>query len=149
MPGNNHSTEIQEKIIPAAMHTRGTPMFEKYGISPKDLEIVNQLAPENLTADRIYVRSMFLCSSQACKSDGCRFTRGALEEIANRIVGQSVLTGHDRSSLPLARFFKAAVVQHETNDEGEPVYFVRAWFYWLRETSGSKDLRLNICQPPG
>ncbi len=30
------------------------------------------------------------------------------------------------------------------DEEGRPVHWVRAWFYWLRGTSGSKDLQLNI-----
>jgi len=55
-----------------------------------------------------------------------------------------VLCGHNRNSLPLARFYKANVVERGADEEGEPLYFVRAWFYWLRETSGAKDLLLNI-----
>lgn len=144
MPNLTHSNDIETKIKSVAMLTRAAPVFESYNISQVDLNLINQLAPGQLTADRLFVRSMFLCSSQACDSDGCKFTRAALADIANRIAGQSVLTGHDRSSLPLARFFKASVVERGTESNGEPIYFVRAWFYWLRETSGAKDLLLNI-----
>ncbi|MGC9329056.1 MAG: hypothetical protein ACP5I1_15590, partial [Candidatus Hinthialibacter sp.] len=45
---------------------------------------------------------------------------------------------------PLARFYKARVEQRGTDEQGEPLYYVRAWFYWLRDTSGAKDLLLNI-----
>lgn len=128
----------------ATVITRSQPGFEDAPPSSADMEAINRYAAVPLRPEQVYVRSMYLCSSQPCSSDGCRFTRGALEEIAERIVGQSVLTGHDRTGLPLARFFKAAVVERGTDENGEPLFFVRAWFYWLRDTSGAKDLRLNI-----
>ncbi len=128
----------------STMMTRGKPMFEDVLTTDSDMKIINQLAPGDLSSEQVFIRSMYLCSSQPCISDGCQFTRQALEEIAERVVGLSVLTGHDRSSLPIARFFKAEVVQSDSQDNGEQVYFVRAWFYWLRNTSGAKDLLLNI-----
>ncbi|MFB3787398.1 MAG: hypothetical protein ACE15F_13620 [bacterium] len=129
---------------PATVITRSQPGFEDAPPTNADLEAINRFAAVPLRPEQVYVRSMYLCSSQPCSSDGCQFTRGALEEIAERIVGQSVLTGHDRSGLPLARFFKAAVVERGSGEDGEPLLFVRAWFYWLRDTSGAKDLLLNI-----
>ena len=129
---------------PEWMRTRETPRFQDAGATEEDLVLINQIAPIPLQADQVYIRSMFLCSTQPCPSDGCRFTRNALEEIARLVIGQSVLTGHDRSSLPLARFFKAIVLPRGTDEDGEPIFFVRAWFYWLRETTGAKDLLLNI-----
>jgi len=128
----------------STMLTRGKPMFEDVLTTEPDMKIINQLAPGELSTEKVFIRSMYLCSSQPCTSDGCQFTRNALEEIAQRVVGLSVLTGHDRSSLPIARFFKAEVVQSDNSDNGEPIFFVRAWFYWLRNTSGAKDLLLNI-----
>ncbi len=135
-------SKIKNKM--PTMLTRGKPMFEDVPTSESDMEIINQLAPGNLSSEQVFIRSMYLCSSQPCLSDGCQFTRNALDEIAQRVVGLSVLTGHDRSSLPIARFFKAEVVQSDLQNSNEPVFFVRAWFYWLRNTSGAKDLLLNI-----
>ncbi len=126
------------------IYTRANPVFQDSGITGEVIHLINRLAPKPLSAEQVYVRSMFLCSNQLCLADGCRFTRNGLEEIAQKIIGQSVLTGHNRTSLPLARFFKAQVVQKGEDAEGEPVLFVQAWFYWLRETSGAKDLLLNI-----
>lgn len=123
---------------------REKPVFEESPVSEGDMELINRFAPGQLESTQVYTRSMYLCSSQPCISDGCQFTRTALEEIAERVAGLSVLTGHDRSSLPLARFYKAVVVPRGDNDRGEPVFFVRAWFYWLRNTTGAKDLLLNI-----
>ncbi|MGI6454918.1 MAG: hypothetical protein ACOX5R_04775 [bacterium] len=136
--------KVQIDHIPMLRYTAGSTVRQEHQITADDLERINALAPESLRADQVYVRSMYLCSSLPCDADGCCFTRNALEQIAGKIVGQSVLAGHNRTRLPLARFFKAAVVQNGITEAGEPVWYVRAWFYWLRETSGAKDLLLNI-----
>lgn len=122
------------------------PIFHNQAISADDIKQINQLAQMPLKPEQVYVRSMFLCSNQPCLSDGCQFTVSALQQIAKLIVGQSVLSGHNRNTLPLARFYKAKVVEKQPDLPGgsEPVYFVQAWFYWLRETSGAKDMLLNI-----
>jgi len=143
----NLETE-ESRIEEIAMATTGIvrekPMFEESHVGEDDMERINQFAAAPLRPEQIYVRSMYLCSSQPCVSDGCQFTREALEQIAERVAGLSVLTGHDRTSLPLARFYKAQVVQRDSDENGEPVFFVRAWFYWLRDTTGARDLLLNI-----
>lgn len=136
-------TEKQQSFINTS-HTHGLPDFKDDIISSDDLEKINRIAPKDLHLDQIYVRSMYLCSTQLCESDYCCFTNQALEDIQKKIIGQSVLIGHNRNSLPLARFFKAEVVERDHEQRAEPVHFVRAWFYWLRETSGAKDLLLNI-----
>jgi hypothetical protein len=123
--------------------SRTVPQFDDSSISDDDMNRINRLAPAELSSDQIYVRSMYLCSTQPCDSDGCQFSNNALYEIAHKIIGQSVLSGHDRSRLPLARFYKAMVVKIQ-NEQSEPIHVVRAWFYWLRDTSRAKDLLLNI-----
>lgn len=124
--------------------SRATPAFDAAAVSDDDLEAINRLAAAPLRADQVYVRSMYLCSTRPCDADGCQLTRAALEQIASKIVGQSVLPGHDRRSLPLARFYKAGVVTRDDAPGHEGVCFVRAWFYWLRDVSGARDLLLNI-----
>ena len=109
-----------------------------------DLRAINALSHMQLTWDDVYIRSMFLCSDQPCESDWSRFSPRALEQIARLLVGQSVIGGHDRQSLPLARFFKANIVQRQDDITKVPSVWVQAWFYWLRETSGANDLLLNI-----
>lgn len=121
---------------------RAQPRFDDAPPSAEDLERIRTFASVPLRAEQVYVRSMLIASTNACESDGCQFTRTALGQISERIVGQSVLSGHNRSSLPLARFFKAEVIHGEAGS-GEPDV-VRAWFYWLRDTSGAHDLLLNI-----
>ncbi len=109
----------------------------------EDLAALNALSSMDLDWDDVFVRSMYLCSDQPCECDWSRFTVNALEQIATLVVGQSVITGHDRRSLPLARFFKAEVIEREGSD-GRSMHWVQAWFYWLRQTSGAVDLLLNI-----
>lgn len=125
-------------------HGADATVFQNDDLSQDDLALINRLAPTRLRADQVYARSMYLCSNQLCETDGCRFTRQALGQIATRIVGQSVLYGHNRATLPLARFFRAEVVERGRDGDSRPLYFVRAWFYWLREVGGAKDLLLNI-----
>ncbi|MBN2326317.1 MAG: hypothetical protein JXR73_04120 [Candidatus Omnitrophica bacterium] len=140
----NRGGEASPEARMAASVMREKPMFEAPAVSDDDLALINRFAAGRLGAEQVYARSMYLCSSRLCASDGCQFTRTALEEIAENAAGLPVLTGHDRSSLPLARFYKARVERRGTDEQGEPLYFVRAWFYWLRDTSGAKDLLLNI-----
>ncbi len=125
-------------------HSRVAPKFQDEIAAQDDMRLINRWAPSALQPEQVYIRSMYLCSTQPCESDGCQFTQQALEQIAEKIIGISVLTGHNRSSLPMARFFKACVAEQQSVDTDEPVSFVRAWFYWLRDTTGAKDLLLNI-----
>ncbi|MBI1389271.1 MAG: hypothetical protein GC154_12570 [bacterium] len=128
---------------PAMEMTRACqkPAFTGDAPSEDDMALINRLAASPLRADQVYVRAMLICSTQPCESDGCQFTPEALEQIASIIVGRSVLPGHNRQSLPLARFFKAEVTR--APEDGEAM-FVRAWFYWLRGVSGARDLLLNV-----
>lgn len=126
------------------IYSREMPGFRDETVTSTDVEEINKIAPKPLRMDQVYVRSMYLCSTQPCKADYCRFSIHALNSIRKKIIGQSVMIGHNRSSLPLARFFKASIAEKHNEQSGETVHFVRAWFYWLRDTSGAKDLLLNI-----
>ena len=113
----------------------------------EQMSAINRLSQKQLNRDQVYIRSMYLCSSQLCETDWCRFSDRALEQVAEKVVGESVLAGHDKRSLPVARFFKAATVERpEIPDPqtGEPGKWVRAWFYWLKGTQGAQDLALNM-----
>jgi hypothetical protein len=134
---------VRENEITVA-RSRNAPQFCESEISDDDLNRINAIAPTPLRAEQLHVRSMYLCSTQPCAADGCQFTKNALEQIAELILGQSVMCAHNRNSLPLARFYKAQVVSRRVPEMDEPVYFVRAWFYWMRDTSGAKDLLVNI-----
>lgn len=128
--------------------SRGEILHAEDSASTAELmSAINRLSPTPLVGEQVYIRSMYLCSNQLCESDGCRFSSRALEGIREKVVGESVLAGHDKRSLPVARFFKAEVVERpEVPDPetGRPTRWVRAWFYWLAETQGARDLALNM-----
>jgi hypothetical protein len=113
---------------------------------PDPMPLINELSPTPLKREEVAIRSMILCTDRVCESDGMRFSHGALADVARKVIGVSVLTGHDRRNLPVARFFRAELTSlPEINQTtGQETQAVRAWFYWLAETSGSEDLRLNI-----
>jgi len=142
---NEHNNNDGERVLQRAAVPEGNAADD--GPSGEDMAAINTLAPGQIGPDDVYVRSMYLCSDQVCPADWGRFTGHALEEICTLVVGRAVLRGHDRSSLPLARFFRAEVVRREDEMNpvtGEPANWVRAWFYWLRGTTGARDLLLNI-----
>ena len=135
----------------AIIHSRAVMVCNRSGDDPAEdagnMRLINELAQREFTRDQVYIRSMYLCSSQLCETDWCRFTEAALEQIAEKVVGESVLAGHDKRSLPVARFFKATVVDRPEipdPETGNPTRWVRAWFYWLKETDGARDLALNM-----
>ncbi len=133
---------MQKELLRTHEHAAVQPTGEADDPMPE----INALSPTPLRAEEVHARSMVLCTDLVCEADACRFSAGALEEIARKIVGVSVLAGHDRKSLPVGRFFRGRVVElPEPNPiTRRPVVAVRAWFYWLVETSGAEDLRLNI-----
>jgi hypothetical protein len=141
----SHDRNDEERVIRRAAVPEGNAPED--GPSPEDMAAINTLAPGKLGPEDVYVRSMYLCSDQVCPADWGRFSGNALRQICSLVVGRAVLRGHDRSSLPLARFFRAEVVRREDEANpatGEPASWVRAWFYWLRGTTGARDMLLNI-----
>jgi len=139
-----------EANLNSLLESRGF-LLRQAGVEVDRLEefmaAINRLSIIPLQAEQVYIRSMYLCSDRLCLQDWGRFSPAALEQICKLVVGQSVIAGHDRSRLPIARFFRAEVIERPDDpmdEEGRPVHWVRAWFYWLRGTSGSKDLQLNI-----
>jgi hypothetical protein len=133
------------------IRSRGTLLdATELGQSQEDeahMGLINRLAQTPLERSQVYIWSMYLCSSQMCETDWCRFSERALGQICEKVVGESVLAGHDKRSLPVARFFKATVVDRPEvpdPDTGQPTRWIRAWFYWLKETQGARDLALNM-----
>ncbi len=111
------------------------------------MSLINRLTQTPLTRAQVLIRSMYLCSSQLCESDWSRFSEQALRQICRKVVGECVLAGHDKRSLPVARFFKAALVERPDvpdPETGQPGLWIRAWFYWLADTQGARDLALNM-----
>ncbi len=116
---------------------RGTLEIKNSNLHDVNMELVNEFSQVPLKRDEVYIRSMYLCNDMI-DAYASRFTVEALEEITRLVVGESVLKGHQHSSLPIARFFKAEVVEKDDHN------WVRAWFYWLKDTEGALDLARNI-----
>ncbi len=93
----------------------------------EDLNLIKSFSQKELDKDSVYIRSMYLCSDRMCPSDWGRFSVKALEQIAKLAIGKSVLVGHDKSSLPIARFFKAEIIQKPDTMSKEITNWVRAF----------------------
>lgn len=113
-------------------------------INQSDMERINSLSLEPLAPEMIHTRSMYLCSDQICETDWGQFSLNALRQIAERVVGEAVLCGHDKTSLPIGRFYRAELVERPGPGDGPPEKWVRAWFYWLKSTNNADDLARNI-----
>lgn len=94
---------------------------------------------KELNEGEVHVRAM-LVASDSVNSQGGRFDPEVLEMLCKLIPGAPVLIGHDKSKLPVARCFRAAVVHREDDDRP----WVKVWFYWLSETAGADDLLRKI-----
>jgi len=106
--------------------------------SDENIQLINTLAKVPLSRDEVYIRSMWLCND-IIDSYFSRFNEKTLRVIANKMSGVPVLVGHDKSMLPIGRFFKAEVVKREDGHE-----WVRAWFYWPKNMDHSEDLEKGI-----
>lgn len=111
-------------------------------LTDSDLARINRYALQPLSAAEVHTRCMRLCSDQLSAADWGRFSRTALERIAALLPGEAVLCGHDKTTLPIGRFYRAETIERMRN--GVPVTWVRAWFYWLRHTDGATDLARRI-----
>ena len=118
----------------------GASLAEKE-ISPSD-ELVNLInlrikPPKPVGKDEIHVRTMFLASDQI-NSYGGRFPQDELTKITELVIDSPVIVGHKKEKLPIARNFKAELV------EKDGIKWVKVWFYWLKNSEGALSLKENI-----
>lgn len=93
--------------------------------------------PVEVRKDDVFIRAMFLVSDQVNSYGGC-FPSNEHENLARLLIDSPVLVGHTKDKLPIARNFKAELIK---KDEAN---WVKVWFYWLKESSGSLSLKENI-----
>jgi hypothetical protein len=93
--------------------------------------------PKPVSKEDIYVRTMFLVSDEV-NSYGGRFPKGELPKIAELVIDSPVIVGHTKERLPIARNFKAELV----NKDGRT--WVKVWFYWLKNSKDALSLKENI-----
>jgi len=93
--------------------------------------------PKPVTREEIFVRTMFLVSDEI-NSYGGRFPLEELFNIANLVIDSPVMVGHTKEKLPIARNFKAEVVQKDGKN------WLKVWFYWLKSSKDAISLKENI-----
>ncbi len=93
--------------------------------------------PKPVTKEDIFVRTMFLVSDEV-NSYGGRFPLEELFNIANLVIDSPVMVGHTKEKLPIARNFKAEVVQKDGKN------WAKVWFYWLKSARDASSLKENI-----
>jgi hypothetical protein len=93
--------------------------------------------PQPVSKEDIFIRTMFLVSDQV-NSYGGRFPLEELQQLATLVIDSPVMVGHTKEKLPIARNFKAEVVQRNGRN------WVKVWFYWLRSSRDALSLKENI-----
>ena len=93
--------------------------------------------PKPVTKEDVYARTMFLVSDEV-NSYGGRFPKEELPKIAELVIDSPVIVGHTKERLPIARNFKAELV----NKDGRT--WVKVWFYWLKNSKDALSLKENI-----
>ncbi|MFH1336724.1 MAG: hypothetical protein ABII96_09430 [Candidatus Zixiibacteriota bacterium] len=93
--------------------------------------------PKPVTKEDIFVRTMYLVSDEINSYGGC-FPIEELHNLTGLVIDSPVMVGHTKEKLPIARNFKAEVVQKEGRS------WVKVWFYWLKNSKDAFSLRENI-----
>ena len=93
--------------------------------------------PRPVTKEQIFIRTMFLVSDEI-NSYGGRFPLEELHKIAELVIDSPVMVGHTKEKLPIARNFKAEVVQRDGHN------WVKVWFYWMKNAKDALSLKENV-----
>ncbi len=93
--------------------------------------------PKPVTKEEIFVRTMFLVSDEINSYGGC-FPLEELHNLTCLVIDSPVMIGHTKEKLPIARNFKAEVVQKDGRN------WVKVWFYWMKSSKDAFSLKENI-----
>ena len=93
--------------------------------------------PEPLAPDDINIRTMYIVSDRVNSYGGC-FPADEHPQLINLLIDAPVLIGHRKDSLPIARNFHAEPVARDGAN------WVKAYFYWLKNSEPGEELRRNI-----
>jgi hypothetical protein len=108
-------------------------------VSADLVELINRNVnpPTPLVADDVYIRAMYVVSDEV-NSFGGRFPIEEHDRLVELLVDSSVMVGHRKDKLPIARNFHAVTVEREGRQ------WVKSYFYWLKSAEGADNLRENI-----
>ena len=98
-------------------------------------ETIRPLRP--MSVEDVHVRAMYVISDQRNVYGG-RFDQAELEHVVRALTDTPVLVGHRKDTLPVARVFKAELV------ERSGAKWVKAYFYWPRAAERADELAANI-----
>ncbi|MDF1545614.1 MAG: hypothetical protein P1R58_10990 [bacterium] len=109
------------------------------GAMPELIKMINRnvAPPSELKAEDVLVRAMYVASDRV-NSFGGKFPIDELEQLAVKLIDSPVMVGHRKDSLPIGRNFHAVLTQKDS------VPWVKAYFYWLKDSENSEQLRQNI-----
>jgi hypothetical protein len=117
------------------------PLMAVRDASPaSDLEQINSLPNPPLiplAAEDIHVRRCRLAGDAVDSQFGC-FHSHHLQELLAMTHGAPALIGHNRMTLPVARFFGGSVEEHNG------YHYIVPRFYWPRAHSEAEDFRVML-----
>lgn len=105
-----------------------------------DLEQINGLSNpplQTLAEDDIHVRRCRLAGDAVDSQLGC-FRTHDLSHVLEMTHGAPALIGHNRVTIPVARFFGGTVEEHDGH------HYIVPKFYWPRAHSGAEDFRVLL-----
>lgn len=105
-----------------------------YVLEQTELDLINQYTRRKLSRDEVYIFSLVLCDNEIDREFE-KFTKDALEKLAELFVGKTGIMNHDaKSENQLARIFACEVeaVSGKLNSVGEQYYRLVAKAYMPR-----------------
>ena len=115
-------------------------------LAEKEIEVSDDLVflinarikpPLPVKKEDVYIRAMYLVSDQVNSFGGC-FPLEEHPKLAELLVDSPVLVGHSKERLPIARNFKADLV------EKDGANWIKVYFYWLKNSPEAESLKENI-----
>ena len=115
-------------------------------LAEKEIEVSDDLVflintrikpPLPVKKEDLYIRAMYLVSDEVNSFGGC-FPVDEHPRLAELLVDSPVLVGHSKERLPIARNFKADLV------EKDGVNWIKVYFYWLKNSPEAESLKENI-----
>jgi hypothetical protein len=115
-------------------------------LAEKEIEVSDDLVflintrikpPLPVKKEDVYIRAMYLVSDQVNSFGGC-FLLDEHPKLAELLVDSPVLVGHSKERLPIARNFKADLV------EKDGANWIKVYFYWLKNSPEAESLKENI-----
>ncbi len=106
----------------------------EYILEQNELDLINQYTRRKLTREEVYIFSVVLCDNEIDREFE-KFTKEALEKLAELFVGKTGIMNHDaKSENQLARIFSCEVenVPGKVNSVGEPYFRLVAKAYMPR-----------------